>query len=157
MCECKSVLFCLYVCFLFKLSLTVNLSLSCVDTQDFHPAPRSKHKNRVHFIHLMGPVHISHPQTSLLLWRTVSPTQKILAFHDNQGSISPEFHLLSSTVTLTTNSKECKWEVIYSRRHEVQVTQAPTIHKMSHRLQRAFSCSSDRQAAYHTYPLPDAV
>ena len=55
-----------------------------------------------HFRNPTWPAHPSRPRTTLHFCRIVSPTQKISVFHHKKQPLSPESHLLSSTVTLTT-------------------------------------------------------
>jgi hypothetical protein len=122
-CECKFVTIFLF-CNFFRFCLTVNMSISGFDTQDFRPALRPKQKGN-HFIHPTGTAHPSHPQTSLLFCQKVS--QKLTVFHLNQTVVSPGSHLLSSTVLLTSIPLlSRKQKASYPSRREVKITKTPT-------------------------------
>ena len=138
--------------------VTVNRSLSGVDTQGFRSAPRSKRK--------LGSTsdsrrdRPSRPRTSLPFCHT-SPTQKLLATHHNQAAIKSRIppiviysYLSNHSATLKKVNEKLPTPVdVKSKSPRLLLYAKPvTDYKC------AFGSSSDCQASLpYTYSLPEAV
>jgi len=152
LCECKFVTIFLF-CDFFLFCLTVNMSLSSVDMQDFCPAPRPKRKR--------GPLHTSDGASSSF----ASPNQfAVLSNSESEvigvppqpnsckSRIPPIVIYIHSTTLKKANEKLATPVDVKSKSYRLWLCKTSV---MDYNVLLAEIPTT--KLAYHTYPLPDII